>query len=145
MAARTMRSLSWSPSVPTAISEFATEEGKSIALTVIIYRGRERKRDISHQIGLGKTSELNVFSSNVCQCFTFDIQRLSVKNKVKCGVMVKLPHFLLDIQSHFHDKKHSYMSWTQGVALLHVWPLVLAWKQSLRLRVRVCDCEEGLL
>ncbi|TNN86470.1 hypothetical protein EYF80_003240 [Liparis tanakae] len=41
MAARTMRSLSWSPSVPTAMRELATEEGNSIALTVIIYGGRE--------------------------------------------------------------------------------------------------------
>lgn len=40
MAARTMRSLSCSPSVPTAIRELATEVGNSIALTVIIYRGR---------------------------------------------------------------------------------------------------------
>lgn len=43
MAARTIRSLSCSPSVPTAIREFAIEVGNSIALTVIIYRGRERR------------------------------------------------------------------------------------------------------
>ena len=37
MAARTIRSLSCSPSVPTAIREFAIEVGNSVALTVIIF------------------------------------------------------------------------------------------------------------
>lgn len=53
MAARTMRSLSCSPSVPTAIREFATEEGNSIALTVIIYSGREEEYT-SHQTSWDK-------------------------------------------------------------------------------------------
>lgn len=37
MAARTIRSLSCSPSVPTAMREFAIEVGNSVALTVIIF------------------------------------------------------------------------------------------------------------
>lgn len=37
MAARTIRSLSCRPSVPTAIREFAIEVGNSVALTVIIF------------------------------------------------------------------------------------------------------------
>lgn len=39
MAARTIRSLSCSPSVPTAMREFATEVGNSVALTVTILDG----------------------------------------------------------------------------------------------------------
>lgn len=40
MQARTMRSLSCSPSLPTAIREFVTELGKSCAFTVIIWTGK---------------------------------------------------------------------------------------------------------
>lgn len=40
MQARTMRSLSCSPSFPTAIREFVKELGKSCAFTVIIWTGK---------------------------------------------------------------------------------------------------------
>ena len=59
MAARTMRSLSCSPSVPTAIREFAIEVGNSIALMEIIYRGR-KERDSSKRSG--RTEAENNFS-----------------------------------------------------------------------------------
>lgn len=48
MQARTMRSLSCSPSFPTAIREFVKELGKSSAFTVIIWTGKITDWDEIH-------------------------------------------------------------------------------------------------
>lgn len=101
MAARTMRSLSCRPSVPTAIKEFAIDVGKSIALTVMIYR--ERKRTGTWVIKTSHDKERQKITSLFCffyGCFlensrkrrsTFEMQKQDLTIlKVTYLVLVKL-------------------------------------------------------